>query len=37
MWGMSRRLEAMKGVGDCEKPGGVVNRTLIPGFLNAVS
>jgi hypothetical protein len=34
MWGMSWRQEAMKGVEDCDKPGGVVKRTLIPGFPN---
>ena len=32
MWGMSWRQEAMKGVEDCEKPGGAVKRVLIPGF-----
>ncbi len=31
---MSRRQEAMKGVEDCEKPGGLVKRELIPGSLN---
>ena len=34
MWGMSRRQEAMKGVENCEKPGGLVKRELIPGFPN---
>ena len=34
VWGMSWRQEAMKGVEDCEKPGGVVKRVLIPGFPN---
>ena len=33
-WGMSWCWKALKGVEDCEKPGGVVKRTLIPGFLN---
>ncbi len=33
-WGMSWRQEALKGVEDCEKPGGVVKRALIPGFPN---
>ncbi len=33
-WGMSWRQEALKGVEDCDKPGGVVKRALIPGFLN---
>jgi hypothetical protein len=32
MWGMSWRQEAMKGVEDCEKPGGTVKRVLIPGY-----
>ncbi len=32
MWGMSWRQEAIKGVEDCEKPGGAVKRVLIPGF-----
>ena len=32
---MSWRQEALKGVEDCEKPGGVVKRALIPGFLNS--
>ena len=31
---MSWRQEALKGVEDCEKPGGVVKRALIPGFPN---
>ena len=34
MWGMSWRQEAMKGVADCDNPGGVVKRTLIPGSPN---
>ena len=34
VWGMSRRQEAMKGVEDCEKPGELVKRELIPGFPN---
>ena len=34
VWGMSRRQEAMKGVEDCDKPGGLVKRELIPGSLN---
>ena len=34
MWGMSWRQEAMKGVEDCEKPGGAVKRALRPGSLN---
>jgi len=34
MWGMSWRQEAMKGVEDCDKPGGMVKRVLIPGSLN---
>ena len=34
-WGMSWRQEALKGVEDCDKPGGVVKRALIPGFLNS--
>ena len=34
MWGMSRRQEAMKGVEDCDKPGVLVKRELIPGFPN---
>ena len=33
-WGMSWRQEPMKGVEDCDKPGVVVKRALIPGFLN---
>src|SRR5262249_50221063 len=32
MWGMSWRQKAMKGVEDCDKPGGTVKRVLIPGF-----
>ena len=31
---MSRRQEAMKGVEDCDKPGELVKRELIPGFPN---
>ena len=31
MWGMSWRQEAMKGVEDCDKPGGAVKRALRPG------
>ena len=34
VWGMSRRQEAMKGVEDCDKPGELVKRELIPGFPN---
>ena len=34
MWGMSWRQEAMKGVEDCDNPGGAVNRALRPGSLN---
>ena len=34
VWGMSRRQEAMKGVEDCDKPGGLVKRELIPGSPN---
>ena len=34
MWGMSRRQEAMKGVEDCDKPGELVKRELIPGYPN---
>ena len=34
MWGMSRRQQAMKGVEDCDKLGGLVKRELIPGFPN---
>ena len=34
VWGMPRRQEAMKGVEDCDKPGGLVKRELIPGFPN---
>ena len=30
VWGMSGRQEAMKGVEDCDKLGGVVKRALIP-------
>ena len=31
---MSRRQEAMKGVEDCDKPGELVKRELIPGYPN---
>ena len=31
---MPRRQKAMKGVEDCDKPGGLVKRELIPGSLN---
>lgn len=31
---MSWRQEAMKGVEDCDKPGGAVKQALIPGFPN---
>ena len=34
VWGMPRRQQAMKGVEDCDKPGGLVKRELIPGSLN---
>jgi len=34
MWGMSWRQEAMKGVEDCDKPGGAVKRALRPGSPN---
>jgi len=34
VWGMSWRQEAMKGVEDCDKPGGLVKRELSPGFPN---
>jgi hypothetical protein len=34
VWGMSWRQEAMKGVEDCDKPGGLVKRELIPGCPN---
>ena len=33
-WGMSWRQKAMKGVEDCEKPGGIVKQVMIPGFPN---
>lgn len=33
-WGMSWRQEALKGVEDCEKLGGIVKRVLIPRFPN---
>ena len=36
MWGMSWHQKAMKGVEDCEKPGGAVKRALIPGYPNYV-
>jgi len=31
---MSRRQEALKGVEDCEKSGGVVKQALIPEYPN---
>ena len=34
VWGMPWHQEAMKGVEDCDKPGGSVKRDLIPGSLN---
>jgi hypothetical protein len=34
VWGMPRRQEAMKGVEDCEKLGGLVKHELIPRSLN---
>lgn len=34
VWGMSRRQQAMKGVEDCDKPGGLVKRDLSPGYPN---
>jgi len=34
VWGMPWRQKAMKGVEDCDKPGGLVKRELIPGSLN---
>ena len=34
VWGMPWRQEAMKGVEDCDKPGGTVKRVLIPGYPN---
>ena len=34
VWGMSGRQKATKGVEDCDKPGGAVNRALSPGSLN---
>jgi hypothetical protein len=34
VWGMSWRQEAKKGVEDCDKPGGMVKRVLIPGCPN---
>ena len=33
-WGMSWRQEALKGVEDCDKPGEIVKRVLIPRFPN---
>ena len=33
-WGMSWRQEAVKGVEDCDKLGGVVKRVLIPRYPN---
>ena len=37
MWGMPWRQEAKKGVEDCDKPGGLVKREMIPGFPNGPS
>jgi hypothetical protein len=37
MWGMSWRQKAMKGVEDCDKPGGAVNQALRPGFPNELA
>jgi hypothetical protein len=34
VWGMPWHQKAMKGVEDCDKPGGLVKRDLIPGSLN---
>lgn len=34
VWGMPWRQEAMKGVEDCDKLGGLVKRELIPRSLN---
>ena len=34
VWGMPRRQQAMKGVEDCDKLGGLVKRELIPRSLN---
>ena len=34
MWGMSGRQKAMKGVEDCDKPGGAVQQALRPGYPN---
>ena len=36
-WWMTWRLEAMKDVGTCDKPRGVGNQTVIPGFLNGAT
>jgi len=36
-WGMSWRQEALKGVEDCDKPGGTVKRVLILGFPNCLT
>jgi len=33
-WGMSWHQKAVKGVEDCDKPGEIVKRVLIPGFPN---
>ena len=33
-WGMSWRQETLKGVEDCEKPGGAVKQALSPGYPN---
>ena len=37
VWGMPRRQQAMKGVEDCDKLGGLVKRELIPRSLNQLS
>ena len=34
VWGMPWHQEAKKGVEDCDKPGGLVKRELIPGCPN---
>ncbi len=33
-WGMSWHQKTLKGVEDCDKPGGIVKQVLIPGSLN---
>ena len=33
-WGMSWRQKPKKGVEDCDKPGVVVKRAMIPGYPN---